>query len=194
MNNYTFRHIQQADWPQIVELSDKNFGTNYITSNELAKNFSKKHKNNSLCSYVLENPDYKIMGVRLTYAPGSWPQDLVSRSSNKWPITLDKLAYFKTLFLDSSLQGQGFGPKLTKLSFDSLIQLNTKAVVCHSWKESPNNSSERYLLNAGFKPLVEINNFWDYKEYDCVLCLPDKCKCTATEMIKLLEPTDTITA
>jgi ribosomal protein S18 acetylase RimI-like enzyme len=97
------------------------------------------------------------------------------------------LAYFKTLIVDSSLQGKGWGPRLTQLSIKSLRKTGATSIICHCWKESPKNSSFKYLTKLGFTPVGEIKNFWQDIDYECVVCKPHKCTCTAIEMIKKLE-------
>ena len=62
-----------------------------------------------------------------------------------------------------------------------------KAVLCHSWLESPGNSSQRYLSSIGFESVKEHEKFWYEIDYECTRCGPEKCVCTAMEMIKYLE-------
>ncbi|MCB0391930.1 MAG: GNAT family N-acetyltransferase [Bdellovibrionales bacterium] len=188
MEEFTIMPINQQHWSQIINLSDVNFGPNYIKLDDLSQYFGSKQHKNALCSFVLANKGGEVKGFRITFAPGHWPKNLLDKSLyQKWPYALDEVAYFKTLLVDSILQGQGWGPKLTQLSINELIKMGTKAIVCHSWKESPNNSSQRYLLKMDFKPIGEIKNFWQDKEYFCLGCQQTACICTAIEMIKIIK-------
>ena len=66
--------------------------------------------------------------------------------------------------------------------------MECQAVVAHSWKESPNNSSMKYLEKLGFLPVGEHPLFWSEVDYDCTRCGKPPCQCTATEMILYLDP------
>ncbi len=178
--------LAPSHWPKVVSLADAVLGLNYITLEDLNNNFSKKNETNAQCSFVLTSLDRsKLFGFRLTFAPNFWPQSLIDKSLTPSQ-DLSQVAYFKTIVVDPALQGQGWGPKLTSASTQSLKKMGANAIICHSWKESPNNSSTKYLQKMGFSPVGEVKNFWQDKDYDCVLCHPLKCFCTAIEMIKMI--------
>lgn len=61
--------------------------------------------------------------------------------------------------------------------------LGGKAIVTHSWNESPGDSSGKYLRALGFRKVGVIPGFWGEAAYDCVECNNSPCTCSATEMI-----------
>ncbi len=105
--------------------------------------------------------------------------------SDLWKVPSDKVGYFQSLFVSEKAQGEGWGPKLSDAALESFKQLGTLAVVTHAWKESPNNSSIRYLTKFGFESVATHPEYWIDVDYECVLD-GKPCRCTAEEMIKYL--------
>ena len=54
------------------------------------------------------------------------------------------MGYFKSLFIHEDYQGAGLGKTLSHKA-SVLKEMGAHAVLCHSWMESPKNSSQRYL-------------------------------------------------
>ena len=73
------------------------------------------------------------------------------------------------------------------LSIKALKDMGAKAVVCHSWIQSPHDSSRKYLNSLGFEAVSIHEKFWYNIDYDCTRCGKNsKCVCDAQEMIKYL--------
>lgn len=88
--------------------------------------------------------------------------------------------------MQSDYQKQGLGRELSLRSLEQLHRAGALAVVCHAWVESPENSSVKYLDSLKFEKVKRHRNFWFFKEYDCTRCAPNKCECSADEMIYYL--------
>jgi predicted N-acetyltransferase YhbS len=170
---------------QVKEFTDRWIGKNYYQMEELqlACDYSRVRLLN--CSFVALNGD-EMVGIRLTYAPGEWVKKARSISPEKWGADLEKVGYFKSLFIHEDFQQNGLGRQLSGRSLEVLANMGAQAVICHSWLESPNNSSQRYLQNMGFRPVNEHPLFWHDIDYQCTRCAPQRCQCTAVEMIKYL--------
>jgi GNAT superfamily N-acetyltransferase len=126
--------------------------------------------------------------MRLTYPPGQWEHGKGhGLEPRKWPHAISETGYFQSLFLASDLQGHGWGGKISQAALAILKETGAKGVVCHSWKESPNNSSTRYLLKLGFTPVADHPLYWKDVDYNCTRCLKPPCQCTAQEMYLDLE-------
>ena len=95
-----------------------------------------------------------------------------------------KMSYFKSLFVSGDYQQQGLGKTLSTKSIELLKQMGAEAILCHSWLESPGNSSQKYLQRMGFTDVTTHEKFWYPVDYHCTRCGPAKCVCTAIEMIK----------
>ena len=171
--------------PAVARFSDKEFGAGYWTEDSLAESLKLSSPEASL---ILIDEDEKTQGFRLTYAPGTWMQDpLIAKglSKGQWKTPPEKVAYFKTILVSPNLRGSGWGQKLSQTSFEALKKAGAEAVLCDSWKESPRNSSQKYLYKLGFEKVAEYKEFWKAVDYSCSRC-GRPCLCTAAEMIKYL--------
>lgn len=136
-----------------------------------------------MCSLLLEGENGEILGVRISYPPENWKKGKgQGLCPNKWPHALSDTAYFQSLFISKDIQGQGWGGRLSKEALIALKNVGAKGVVCHSWKESPNDSSTRYLKKLGFKLITEYPEYWSAVDYRCTRCGEPPCRCTAQEM------------
>jgi ribosomal protein S18 acetylase RimI-like enzyme len=178
--------------PQALkDFSDLYIGKNYFSESQLADFIMKSQKNGIQCSLALvsQNQDSKVpsqsevLGMRLTFPPQNWDSSTKKGLSVRdWPHPLNETAYFQSLFLAPQLRGQGWGGRLSEESIHKLLQLGVSGVVCHSWLESPQNSSLKYLLKMGFKKIKTHPQYWSSLDYECVRCGKPPCLCTAEEM------------
>lgn len=162
-----------------LEFSDKFIGENYYLREDLLK-----FTDNKLSFLLIDSKSEDVLGIRLSLPMGDWmdKENLKKIHPELWKIDSEKVGYFKTIFLSDKVRGLKFGQKLSERALEAFKQTGHKAVVCHSWNESPNDSSRRYLENLGFKSLVSISNFWKDIDYNCIRC-GKPCVCSATEMI-----------
>ena len=175
-----------SDLDQLVSFTDKWIGANYYSKENLRNLLLQGIKGNINASLVAVDGD-KIVGARITLAPGEWIQDYSGKiTPAKWDLSKNKVAYFKSLFIDEEYQGQGLGKKLSGKSIENLQMMGAKGIICHSWLESPNNSSQRYLEKMGFIPIENHPKFWHEIDYLCTRCAPKRCVCTACEMLLLI--------
>ena len=179
------RPAQESDIAAIVRFADRNIGADYFSADKVKSILCASRHNAIMCSFVLENFEtQELEGIRLTYAPGVWPTRHPSQPIHPhlWRTQLTQTAYFQSLFVSSRFQNNGWGRRLSMASVENLKCLGARSVVCHSWDESPNNSSRKYLSSLGFEPVISIPNFWHEIDYECPRC-GRGCTCTATEMI-----------
>lgn len=176
--------------PLVKEFTDLAVGMGYYSEEELST-----YQKNSVadsgenCSFVLYDPENnKVLGLRLAFPPGNWNHGKGSNlRPDLWPTKLNETGYFQSLFVSPDLQGQGWGPKLAQKSLSILKKIGAKGVVAHCWKESPHNSSLKYLEKVGFKKIIEHPNYWINVDYVCTRD-GNPCRCTAIEMhLNLME-------
>lgn len=180
------RALELRDLPALKEFTDKVIGLNYFRLEELQDCYHKSFSNNVMCSFVLVDDDGAIQGLRLAYPPGTWSKGKGSKlRPDLWKVPLERVAYFQSLFLSDEAQGAGWGPKLSAAALECFQKLGALAVITHAWKESPNNSSIRYLTKFGFESVATHPEYWIEIDYECVLD-GNPCRCTAEEMIKYL--------
>lgn len=181
------RPMTQADLPAIKRFTDHAIGANYYSDQELGEILKRSESNGRDYSLVLEDEIGAIRGVRITYPPGKWTHGKgKGLTPEKWKVQKSETAYFQSLFVDPELTGHGWGKKLSSAALKMLKEeLGAKAVVCHSWKESPHDSSGRYLRGLGFEVVATHPLYWKDVDYICTRC-GKPCLCTAEEMIKYL--------
>lgn len=182
------RELKKGDLESLKAFADREIGSGYYSVDELREIFERSEKNGVMYSLVLCDEGGGIQGMRFTYPPGNWNEGKgKGLSPELWPHQKSQTAYFQSLFLTEKLQGQGWGGRLSGEALKRLKRSEAKGVVCHSWKESPNNSSTKYLLKLGFRPVADHPLYWKDVDYECTRCLKPPCQCTATEMYLDLE-------
>jgi len=187
-SHLTIRPLLAADLEAVRRFTDREIGANYFSIKELADIFARSSRSGIMYSLVLVDDVGEIHGIRITYPPGSWEKGKGQGLKPEcWPHVLKETGYFQSIFLSSSLAGQGWGGRLSRVALEQLRAAGAKGVVCHSWKESPNNSSFRYLKKLGFSLIAEYPGYWQSVPYDCTRCLKPPCQCTAQEMYLDLE-------
>lgn len=182
------RPFRLEDLEAIRLFTDREIGVGYYSLSEIEDIFHRSQRNGVMCSYLLETPQGDIKGVRISYPPGLWTKGKGhGLHPDQWPHPLEATGYFQSLFLAHDFQGQGWGAKLSLEAIKALKQVGSKGIVCHSWKESPNDSSGRYLKKLGFELIAEHPKYWKDVQYNCTRCGAPPCQCTAQEMYLNLE-------
>lgn len=181
-----YREFSLDDVPAVKVFTDKWIGDNYYSEIELETILLLSCVDGQNASFTAWVGD-ELAGIRLTYAPGNW-LDKTTRgvTPELWPVNWKKVAYFKSLFIDDKFQKMGIGSGLSNRSIEVLKKMGTKGIICHSWLQSPGNSSQIYLQKLGFGPIKEHLKFWYPIDYECPVCTPDRCVCTALEMMKYI--------
>ena len=173
--------------PAAKEFTDISIGENYYTPTELIEAQKKSvASTGEITSFVLLDEHNRLQGIRLAYPPGNWTQGKSHKLRPElWPFPLERAAYFQSLFIAEDTRGSGLGPQLSNRAIEIFKSLGALGIVTHCWKESPNNSSFRYLEKMGFKPVIEYPDYWVDVQYTCTRD-GYPCHCTAIEMVKTL--------
>ena len=177
-----------TDVARVKKFTDQEIGRNYYSIDELIENQRKSVTGSGeISSFLLiDETDNSVKGLRLAFPPGNWFSGKGEQlRADLWPFSLSETAYFQSLFLSKDAQGQGWGPKLSEKSIQIFKSLGAKGIATHSWKESPNNSSVKYLESIGFKKIIEHPLYWVNVDYVCSLD-GKPCRCTAIEMYRTL--------
>lgn len=182
---YKIRALAASDISSIKDFTDQWIGTNYFDENEVADILQMSQQQNLNASLGAFDRD-ELVAVRLTFAPNTWTDKIRGLTIDHWGVDKHSVAYFKSLFVSEKHQAQGLGKVLSGQSLAILQQMGARAVLCHSWLESPNNSSVRYLQKIGFQKINTHALYWNPIDYECTRCAPARCQCTAAEMIKYL--------
>jgi ribosomal protein S18 acetylase RimI-like enzyme len=181
--NYKLKSLELADVPEIKEFTDQWIGHNYYGVEELERYIesSRLFELNASLGIWKEG---KLQGIRISLAPGRYKEFIKSGlTASAWPCGPKQMAYFKSLFVAKDSQGLGLGSLLSKESLKILEKMGAGGVLCHSWLESPGNSSQIYLKKFGFQEINRHEKYWYPIDYDCTRCSPKRCVCTASEMV-----------
>ena len=181
--NYILEPLNTKHIEPFLEFSDKYIGKNYFNKDNFETQIKLSHLNSLNSSFVILTSDLQFIGLRITYSPGLWQNYINTQFLGQLKIPNHKVGYFKSLFIHPDYQGKNIGPYLSNSSLNVLKEMGCTHVVSHSWLESPNNSSVKYLERYGFKQLGVIKNFWKDVDYLCSGCNLTNCQCTAVEMI-----------
>lgn len=161
------RPLTHTDITAAQVFTDRVIGSGYFSACELEDIVQRSCKNGQSCSLVLEDEAGRLRGLRITFPPGNWQHGKGGAESaahgltlKLWKAELQKTAYFQSLFVDPELTGQGWGKRLSLKSMEALKSLGAQAVVCHSWVESPHDSSRRYLRSLGFEKVATHPLYW----------------------------------
>lgn len=187
---YNIRFLREKDFDQVIKLGNSIFGNGYLSQEVMVDILKKSVKDGRNCSFTLSLNDgtgkERIIGFRLTYAPGQWidsyPFDL---SKEEWGFDPEKVAYMKSNALDAEFRGLGFGRMLLDQSVSACRKVGAKAAVAHIWMNSPGNSAYNYFKRAGGREVKVYPAYWDNlhsEEAPCIHC-GTKCICPAAEMI-----------
>lgn len=189
----SIQSLTRRDLAKLKEFTDREIGAGYYSMEELEDILKRSEAighdgKPHMCSLVLKQGD-EILGVRISFPPGKWQHGKGEGENHgihpgKWPHPLSETGYFQSLFVSDKVQGHGWGPKLSYASLRVLADAGAKGVVCHSWKQSPHNSSFRYLDKMGFKVIAEHPLYWSKIDYRCTVCGDPPCQCTAIEMYR----------
>ena len=171
------------DLPLLKSFADSTVGPGYYSVAELENIYYRSQKNGLQCTLIIEDAEHRIRGMRITFPPGHWQRGKGrGLAPERWGVELKDTAYFQSLFIDPSLTGQGWGTRLSRQAIQILLKVGAKAVVTHSWKESPHDSSRRYLCGLGFSSVASHPGYWNEVAFSCSRC-GRPCACTAEEMI-----------
>ena len=180
-------NLREDDFEDVVALGNRINGDNYLDIDTCGKIMRRGCKLGLNCSYVAyeEERGSKLVGFRLTCAPGNWDIDHWF-SPNKWKVPQEKVCLFKSNMVAEEYRGQGLGPLLLKHSIATAKQQGAVAGATHIWMQSPGNSAYKYFTKAGgevvfIHPDRWHNDFADFG-YICTICGED-CHCDGAEMI-----------
>ncbi len=162
---------------EVKSLTDDIFGETYLTLEELKEDYKISWKG-GICSSFLMYDNKRLIGVRVTHAPGTW--DFGSCLVDEWGVDSSKVAYFQTIGVHSDYSGKGLGQELLDASIEASKRQGAIAGVANIWVNSPHNSAYRYFSKAGGKVVNIKHNHW--RGQGCILCGPS-CDCIAAEMI-----------
>ncbi len=183
----TIRVMRPEDAPAVSALADRLVGQDYYPEPLVRAYLKRSRTPEATLSYVAEEGD-TLVAFRFVLPPGAWEEGRgKGLTPERWPAPLEDAGYFQSCFVDPACMGQGIGRLLAERAFEDLSRVGARLVVAHCWKESPHDSSRRYLTRLGFEAIAEHPDYWAEVDYLCGGCEQPQCVCTAIEMVRLLD-------
>lgn len=183
-----YREITAADSAAVIDLANQVHGDNYLNESSLTDLLTGGTVGDIKLNWLAEC-DNRVLGIRLTLAPGHWPIDDACTPS-AWPVAAEQMCYFKCAAVDENARGLGIGKRLLTRSIDSAKQLGCKAGLAHIWLQSPKNSAYEYFSRCGGVLVAKHPDRWLKASledgYYCPVC-DGTCYCEAGEMILVFE-------
>lgn len=193
MREFLISPMEERHINAILQFTDRWIGENYFSENDVLRMIRESRApvpeigNREVSASCLAWQGENLVGIHIALAPGKWEKGHTPFLMHQWPVKGIEVAYFKSLFVHGDYRGIGIGQRLNELSTIVLMQQGAKGIVTHSWLESPDNSSQRYMLKNGFVEIGRHSLFWNVQGYHCVRCKPEPCQCTAVEMFKRID-------
>lgn len=182
---YAIEPMTPASAEAVARLADELIGLGYFSTDQVLDCIERSTVSGQTTSLIARSSS-GLIGFRLTLPPGRWSRGRgESLSPELWPAPLEETAYFQSAFVHPDWSRQGVGSSMAAAALEVLARVGARAVVAHSWKESPGGSSQRYLAKLGFEPVAEYAEYWKEVDYVCPRC-GAPCLCTAVEMVRAL--------
>lgn len=191
INPSHIRYLELAPehFEDIIMLGNEVHGENYLTLGSIQMIYTQSWHNNINASFVAYH-GHDLVGFRLTYAHSQWQCDKWC-SPDLWPVSADKVCYFKCNTVSPRMQGAGIGSTLLAKSIEHAEIQGATAGLAHIWLSSPGNSAFKYFTKNGGQLIKKHANKWQYESiyegYDCPVCT-DLCTCEGAEMMLIFDP------
>lgn len=186
--SFSIMPMSTADIAAVVALADRVVGPGYWDVATVTETLARSTDGDRVCSHVArDDAEGDLLGFRFALPPGRWSEGRGSGlCPDRWPFAQERAAYFQSAWVAPAARGRGVGPAMAARALADLRALGAAGVVTHSWKESPNDSSRRYLQRLGFSAVAEHGDYWAEVDY---VCSRDgkPCRCTAIEMVLAFE-------
>lgn len=173
--------LKNGDINEILKISDKLFGHNYLTKPELQQYINDNNKIG-----IVSKNESGITGFQLMQIDK--PENIVATmlSEREWfrkQFSAHKLiGVLKTIAVKEGFQNQGVGTLLTKKSLD-ILKKKTSLIISICWDKDGNNSISKILEKFNLKLVRQINEYWKddsiEKNYSCKICGSPPCRCNA---------------
>lgn len=178
------RPLAADDFNAVIAMGNLVHGDNYLDQASMQAIYQRGLKLGLNASFVAYDGQ-RLVGFRLTYAPGNWEIDHWC-TPNAWRVTADQCCYFKCNTIDSDYRQQGIGSRLLRCSAEIARQQGATAGISHVWMQSPGNAAFGYFCKSGGHLVNTHADRWNddciTDGYICTICGND-CHCDAGEMI-----------
>jgi len=172
----TIKPIAKIDLDTIRNISNECFGKDYITHHQLLKYLIRPHLAFSLFY------QQQLIGFCLIDPANENSDEAYSNKLDKESMVI------KTIAIEPSKQGQGFGNHLLKFCIRYLISIKCKSAYYPEWVENERQAFSIKLKVLGFSQFNIYKHYWETdsltRNYVCKRCGNPPCQCTLS-LLKL---------
>lgn len=172
-DNIKLREANTGDIDQIISISNRCFGAEYLTNEYISNQLSASKYNhvailnNKVVAFCLA---HQISALKMQELYG------IAKESNL------KIAIISCIAVHPDFQRQKLASKLLYKVFNELqLKLKPSEIIYPCWDEPVSKAFCKSLNILGFEKIIEIQNFWYYesltKSFECIKC-GNPCKCT----------------
>lgn len=186
-----FEIMSEHNFGDVLKLSDLIFGKDFLTRNDLGKQYSLSKKSN-LTNSIITRVENKVVGYQIIFAPGNWNEKTIGMDLQlkKFSFPLEYTAYAKTAIVHPNYQGRGLGSSMLSRGIDIARRQGAKAIISHAWANSPNNAAMKMLEKFGAKVLHVYKKRWHEdslnNKWNCSRC-GNPCVCDSIEVEIILD-------
>ena len=165
------------NFEQIIEISDKVFGKDYLTHKAL-----KSYASNSSSKIIVLEKNERILGF--------WIVQIISHNQlqevifEEVPLSINdftKIGYRKMTAIHPDFRSAGIGQKLFELGQSWLEENQAQVVLTVSWINSKTLKYRNFLESHNFTPLKKLKAYWQQesleRNYQCASCGEPPCHC-----------------
>ncbi len=174
--------INQADFKEILTLSDKLLGAGYLDEMQLQKYLGDKHKT----GIVSKSSKGEITGFQLVLTCELDELLQMSVSEHNWFkeyfSSKAPIGVIKTVGVNPEYKNQGIGTLLTSKGIE-ILQKEATTIISMCWDQKDDTPFARVLEKCNIHLIKTIPAYWEEdslaKEYSCKFCGEPPCLCAA---------------
>jgi ribosomal protein S18 acetylase RimI-like enzyme len=179
--NPEIRILNVLDFTEVLALSDKLLGKNYLETVDLSTYLNSSDKaamvatfNQELAGFILLHTVTLSELLEMSVCDHDW---FISQYSNTKTIGV-----LKTIAVDPTWKNKGIATALTHEGI-KYLKLKNRAIISMCWDQKEDTPFAHVLVKCGFQLIRTIPSYWSEdslnKEYGCKICGPPPCLCNA---------------
>lgn len=186
-DQYRIRKATINDFPSLINISNEQLGSDYLSSDLLAKTLE---PNSALrCNVIVNKLNNKILGFSLNKVIDNDELNEILKGKEKIREFSfeERIGYIKTVAINKKFEGYGLSTALLEYSLKEFEKEGVKKFVSTAWKHCGIINIGGVLSRLGFVKRVELPDYWyedSIKEgFQCPQC-GNPCHCTCVVYIK----------
>lgn len=189
--DFQIKPLKESDIDQAIVISDKELGTNYITSIFLQKLIH--YQNTLLIGAFNKKSEIIGYGYCIIYSKKEFQTSLHPSQLKMLPnilINSEKIGVTNTISIQKEYKNKGIGSAIFNQFLLFFKANSVKTISAFAWKNKNVVNMESIFKKYNFSILQKTSNFWFQesidKNYNCPACKNPPCTCEAIIYFKEL--------